>query len=99
MESCLKELAKLEKLTAKSAKGKSTSVDDSLNSLLQSLYEAKARMEAEGVSEEAAEQLSQMVEARKKEVDDRQKELYNSLSRLGKALDKVSHVVHDVDDK
>jgi E3 ubiquitin-protein transferase RMND5 len=90
MEACLKELSKLEKSTAKSAKGKSTSVDDSLNSLLQSLYEVKARVEAEGVSEDAAEQLSQVIEAKKKEVDDRQKELYSSLSRLGKALDKVS---------
>jgi hypothetical protein len=92
MEGPLKELAKLEKLTAKtSVKGRSTTVNDPLDSLLQSLYQAKDRIESEGVSEDVAAELAQAIEARKKEVDDRQKELYNSLARLGKALDKVSH--------
>jgi len=90
MEGPLKELTKLEKLTAKSStKGKPTSVDDSLSSLLQSLHEAKARIETDGVSDDTILQLVQTIEAKKKEVDDKQKELYNSLSRMGKALDKV----------
>jgi|ERR1700722_826517 len=90
MEGPLKELAKLEKLTTRSSpKGKFTTINEPLDSLLQSLRQAKDRIETEGVSEDVAIQLSQIIEARKKELDDRQKELYNTLSRLGKALDKV----------
>jgi hypothetical protein len=92
MDGSLKELAKLEKLTAKSSgKGKSASIDDTLSSLLQSLHQAKANIEADGVSEGVVAQLVQVVDAKKKEVEDRQKEVYSSLSRLGKALDKVTH--------
>jgi hypothetical protein len=92
MDGPLKELAKLEKLTAKtSAKGKSTAVSDPLESLLQSLRQAKDRVEKEGVSEDVTVQLAQTIEARKKEIDDKQKEVYNALARLGKALDKVGH--------
>jgi hypothetical protein len=89
MEGPLKELAKLEKLTDKgSAKGKS-SISDSLDSLLQSLHEVKDRLEADTGTQDTFGQLAVTVEARKKEVEDKQKEIYSSLSRFGKALDKV----------
>lgn len=90
MEGPLKELARLEKLTATaSAKGKSPSIADSLDSLLQSLREAKDLIEAGAPVEEQLPLLAQAVETRKKEIDDRQKEVYSSISKFGKALDKV----------
>lgn len=90
MEGPLKELAKLEKLTDNvSAKGKSPSVSESLDSLLQSLLDVKDRLEAGTETEDTFGQLGLTVEARKKEVDERLKEVYSSLSRVGKALDKV----------
>ncbi|KAJ6630749.1 CTLH/CRA C-terminal to lish motif domain-containing protein [Mycena sp. CBHHK59/15] len=90
MDGPLKELAKLEKLTAgvSSGKGKSPSISDSLDSLLQSLREAKDSIEPGLVSPDLLIQLSQTVDLKKKEVDDRQKEIHSSLSRFGKALDK-----------
>ncbi|KAJ6502600.1 CTLH/CRA C-terminal to lish motif domain-containing protein [Mycena sanguinolenta] len=88
MDGPLKELSKLEKLTANaSGKGKVT-ISDSLDSLLQSLREAKDAIQPGTVSPDLLLQLSQTVEVKKKEVDDRQREIYNSISRLGKALDK-----------
>jgi hypothetical protein len=90
MDGPLKELAKLEKLTAgSSGKGKSPSISDSLDSLLHSLHEARDAIQAGSVSPDVLLQLSQTAEAKKKEVEDRQKEIYSSLSRFGKALDKV----------
>jgi hypothetical protein len=90
MDGPLKELAKLEKLTAKSStKGKAPSITDSLDSLLEYLKEAKAVVENGTSNEETFIHLAHTVDARKKEVDDRQKEVYGSLSRFGKALDKV----------
>lgn len=90
MEGPLKELAKLEKLTDQSsAKGKSSSIPDSLDSLLQSLRDVKERLDAGTETEDTFGQLALTVETRKKEIDDRQKEIYSSLSRFGKALDKV----------
>jgi len=89
MEGPLKELAKLEKLTENvSAKGKSPSISDSLDSLLQSLLDVKDRLEAGTETEDTFGQLALTVEARKKEADERLKEVYSSLSRVGKALDK-----------
>lgn len=89
MDAPLKELSKLEKLTA--GKGKEASIQDSLDSLLASLHEAKDQIEATGVDTDTTRQLARTVELRKKDVDDRQKEIYTSVSRLGKALDKVCH--------
>ncbi|KAF8077996.1 CTLH/CRA C-terminal to lish motif domain-containing protein, partial [Lyophyllum atratum] len=86
MESPLKELAKLEKLTA--TKSKVPSISDSLDALLCSLEDAKKRLADADVDGETLRQLSQTIEAKRKEVDDRQKEVYSSVSRLGKALDK-----------
>ena len=90
MEGPLKELAKLEKLTDKvSVKGKSPSISDSLDSLLQSLCDVKDRLNAGTQTQDTFGQLAVTVEARKKEIEDKQKEIYSSLSRLGKSLDKV----------
>jgi|SRR5882762_575375 len=93
MDVALKELEKLEKLTSKSslpAKGKSPAINDSLDSLLQSLYGHKKWLESGLSSEDELKELTKTVDARKKEIDERQKEVYNSLLRYGKALDKVS---------
>jgi hypothetical protein len=89
MDGPLKELAKLEKLTAgTSGKGKA-SISDSLDSLLLSLREARDAIQPGTVSPDLLLHFSQTVDLKKKEVDDRQKEIYSSISRLGKALDKV----------
>lgn len=90
MEGPLKELAKLEKLTSKlSQKGKSPSIPDSLDSLTRILMETKAAADDGTLSEHTLESLAQTIDLCKKEVDERQKEIYGSISRFGKALDKV----------
>lgn len=93
MDGLLKEIDKLEKLTSNSSninKSKSPSINDSLDSLLQTLREQKARIERGASCPEAQFQdLSKTIEQRKKEIDERQKLVYNSLARYGKALDKV----------
>ncbi|KAJ6596838.1 hypothetical protein DFH09DRAFT_1272396 [Mycena vulgaris] len=86
MDGPLKELAKLEKLTA--GKGKSPSIADSLDSLLYSLREARDGIQASPAPSDLLLQLSQTVDLKKKEVEDRQREIYTSISRFGKALDK-----------
>ncbi|KAJ7470712.1 CTLH/CRA C-terminal to lish motif domain-containing protein [Mycena latifolia] len=89
MDGPLKELAKLEKLTAgASGKGKSPSITDSLDSLLHSLREARNAVQTGPAPSGLFLQLSQTVELKKKEVEDREKEIYTSVSRFGKALDK-----------
>lgn len=90
MDGPLKELAKLERLTSNaSSKGKSPSINDSLDSLLYSLREVKDRLQAGSATDETLNILAKTVEGKKKDVDDRQKEVYNTLAKLGKALDKV----------
>ncbi|KAI0306384.1 hypothetical protein B0F90DRAFT_1814293 [Multifurca ochricompacta] len=91
MDAALKELDKLQKLTSDvpaMGKSKTPAIQDSLNSLLQTLYAQKKRLEAGLTSEAELVTLARAVEARKKEIDERQKEIYNSLARYGKALDK-----------
>ena len=87
MDASLKELTKLETLTA--ADGKSPSIIDSLDSLLGSLREAKEELVG-NCTEERLNQLTQAIESKKREVEDRQKEVYSALSRFGRTLDKVS---------
>jgi hypothetical protein len=112
MDAALKELDKLQKLTSStsSAKSKTQSIQGSLDSLLKSLNDAKAQVEANMlVSESASAELTEesdaalrdtinglpkLVEARKKDMDDRQKEIYNVLSKVGKVLDKVYLCFH-----
>jgi hypothetical protein len=93
MDPLLKELTKLEKLTAATAKG--PSIAQSLDSLLESLHRAKEDFLNGNCSEDYIKQLAQTVEMKKKEVDERQKEVYAVLSRFGKALDKVWHLASD----
>ncbi|KAI0374779.1 hypothetical protein BV20DRAFT_1010391 [Pilatotrama ljubarskyi] len=90
MDGPLKELAKLEKLASgtSSGKGKGPSVDQSLDALLESLRNAKERFLAGTGSQATLEALAKTVEEKKKEIDDRQKEVYNALAKFGKALDK-----------
>ncbi|OCH95505.1 hypothetical protein OBBRIDRAFT_816423 [Obba rivulosa] len=90
MDGPLKELAKLEKLTADNgpAKGKSQSVTGSLDSLLQSLRQAKDHLQAGSAPADILSSLSQTVESKKKDIDERQKEIHSSLNRYNKALDK-----------
>jgi len=91
MDALLKELTKLEKAT--SASGKGPSIGQSLDSLLDLLHQAKeAFLDGRGTKEDLV-KLAQYVEAKKKEVDERQKEVYSVLSRLGKALDKVPYPI------
>ncbi|KAN0140839.1 CTLH/CRA C-terminal to LisH motif domain containing protein [Lactarius tabidus] len=91
MDAALKELDKLQQLTSDSpstGKSKTPAIQDSLNSLLQTLHAQKKRLEAGIASEAELATLAKSVESRKKEIDERQKEIYNSLARYGKALDK-----------
>ena len=88
MDAALKELAKLEKLTA-DGKAKSPPIDQTLDALLATLRAERERVESGNASPEAFEALVTEVESLKRDLDDRQKEVYNSLSRYGKALDKV----------
>ncbi|KAF4615281.1 hypothetical protein D9613_003017 [Agrocybe pediades] len=86
MDALLKELTKLEKATT--ANGKGPTIAQSLDSLLAMLHQAKeAFLSGRGTQQDLV-ALAKAVEAKKKEVDDRQKEVYSVLSRLGKALDK-----------
>ena len=92
MDAALKELDKLQQLTSdlsSTGKSKTPAIQDSLNSLLQTLHAQKKRLEAGITSEAELATLAKTVESRKKEIDERQKEIYNSLARYGKALDKV----------
>ncbi|KAG5353958.1 RMD5 like protein [Termitomyces sp. T112] len=86
MDGPLKELAKLEIITSK---GKVPSINDTLDAILLSLYDAKRNLEdSDVIDEEMLKRLSQTIDAKKRDIDDRQKEVYSSVSRLGKALDK-----------
>ena len=88
MDAALKELAKLEKLTA-DGKAKSPPIDQTLDALLATLRAEREGVESGGALPETFEGLATKVESLKKDLDDRQKEIYNSISRYGKALDKV----------
>ena len=70
--------------------GKSkTPIQDLLNSLLQTLHAQKERLEAGLAIEAELTVLARTAEERKKEIDERQNEVFNSLARYGKVLDKV----------
>lgn len=91
MDGALKELAKLEQLTDPSAspKGKTPSIDQSLDGLLNTLRTARDKVAAGTASPVTLVALPKSVDACRKEVEERHKEVYNALARLGKALDKV----------
>lgn len=88
MDAALKELAKLGKLTA-DGKAKSPPIDQTLDALLITLRDEREKVESGCAPSEAFERLATNVESLKKDLDERQKEIYNSISRYGKALDKV----------
>lgn len=87
----LKELAKLEKVAT--VKGKGPSISNALDDLLQSLQRAKEQVQAgSDISPEQFVTLTQEMETKKKEIDERQKEVYSATSRFGKTLDKVCKI-------
>lgn len=89
MDGPLKDLAKLRAVTEGTSKGKNPSIEHSLDTLLQTLYQVRSRLDAGTTTEDTFALLAQTVEAKKKEVDEKQKEVYNAIARVGKALDKV----------
>lgn len=91
MDGPLKELARLEKLAAGASvgKGKAPSTDQSLDALLDTLRSTKQRFESGTGTRATLVMLAKTVEEKKKEIDERQKELYNATAKVGKALDKV----------
>jgi len=90
MDAALKELVKLEKLI--NAKEKCALAPSILDSLLQTLYQAKETLKTGDLSPEQFISLARSIEATKREIDDRQKEVYSATSRFGKVLDKVSRL-------
>jgi hypothetical protein len=90
MDASLKELEKLEKLTSLSGKSKASSVNDTLDGLLSALQALKQQIESGLATPYGIESISRVVEERKKDLDERQREVYGSITRLGKTLDKVS---------
>jgi len=87
MEGPLKELKKLEQLSSLDEHGPSTR--SSLDSLLQYLQETRDAVANTGeVNPVHVQGLAQTVASKKKEVEDRQKEIHASMSKLGKAWDK-----------
>lgn len=89
MDGPLKDLAKLRAVTEGTSKGKNPSIEHSLDTLLQTLYQVRSRLDAGTTTEDTFALLAQTVEAKKKEVDEKQKEVYNAIARVGKALDKT----------
>lgn len=91
MDAQLKELGKLDKLVSgsSSSKGKTPSIEHSLDALFHSLQEAKNRLQTGNASLETFSDLVTRVDSAKKDIDDRQKEIHSSLARFGKGLDKV----------
>ncbi|KAK1232255.1 hypothetical protein PQX77_004629 [Marasmius sp. AFHP31] len=88
MDVLLKELTKLEKLTASNGRGKTVPIKESLDSLLSALEHGKQVVETEGVTSESWKGVTDILESKKKEIDERLKETYSSMTRLGKAIDK-----------
>lgn len=72
-----------------SGKKPTTGIVDSLDGLLAALRDIKERIEAGTASEEGVANVAKIVEERKREIDDRQKEIYATLGKVGKTLDKV----------
>ena len=90
----LKELEKLERLSnfnspavRSTTNTKSPSISDSLDSLIASLKDAKSAVQAGGMPEEYAGELSKAVEDRKREVEERKETTtkFISILRSGKS--------------
>jgi hypothetical protein len=93
MDGILKEIGKLEQLTqwdASIAKGKAPAVSTSLDTLLNTLRAARAQLDTDPAAAGASlTALPKAVAECKKDIDQRQKEVYNAVVRIGKAMDKV----------
>ncbi|KAL5533317.1 hypothetical protein ACEPAF_5093 [Sanghuangporus sanghuang] len=103
MDAVIKELDRLQNLTSfdpgpsssgltspfTAQKGKQTiGVAEALDGLLAALRDVKERVESGTASEHDVANIAKIVEERKKEIDDRQKEIHATIGRIGKALDK-----------
>jgi hypothetical protein len=94
-DALLKELDKLSRLSAFSSRpgsksvAKNPDVSASLDALLSTLHAAKDGLAA-GTSTPAdiAPVISKSVDQRRGEIEDRQKEVYNALTKFGRSLDK-----------
>lgn len=96
MNASLRELEKLEQLqvyssetdlSAATTNGPSC-ISESLETLLETLQSLRQRVQTE-CSLEALGELPNLIESKKKEIDDKQKEIHTCLGRLGKTIDKV----------
>ena len=74
MDAALKELTKLEKLTA-DGKTKFPPIDHTLDALLATLRAERGRMQSGNASPDAFEGLTMKIESLKKDLDDWQKEI------------------------
>ena len=88
MDAPLKEVAKIDKLSSKEIL---YPAHDSLEVIISALHDARSQVLAGNANQQTFTQLASLVDAKKKEIDERQKELYSSLSRMGKSLDKAGH--------
>lgn len=80
--------------TISAGKGKQTvGVSDTLDGLLAALRDVKERIEAGTASEADVTNIARIVDERRSDVEDRQKEIHGTLGRIGKTLDKV-RVLH-----
>jgi len=88
MDAIHSELAKLHTLSG-TQQGKWPSISSSIDSLLVDLRDARGKFQTEQEPPQVvALNIRQTVEDRKKAIDERQKEIYNSLNRFAKSLDK-----------
>lgn len=71
-------------------KSKTKPITNSLDALLTSLNQAKAQLIAGKDIGDIASIVEKTVETSKKEIEDREKEMYNTLNKIGKAIDKAS---------
>lgn len=84
MEALLSDLAKLEAIAAHDGKGKSPAVSESLGALLEHLE----AVQTEGRPLDRVQVLN-LIDAKKKEIIARQREIHTAIARFGKTLDKV----------
>lgn len=86
-----KELAKLEALAAgpSSSKKATSTIAQTLDSLDQAMALAEVEIERGANPDEVLQRVSMLINAKKADTEKGLKEWYNSLARVGKAIDKV----------
>lgn len=83
---------------AKKSKSKAPAppIELSLDALLLQMYDLRQKLDVDGepgnVTDDDFKSLAKAIEERRKDIDERQKEVYASLTRMGKLLDKVMGV-------